>query len=324
MVASSQFDLNIFKNVDYRYILNGSITLRPDSSNGTKTDLYEVLRRVMMDLTTSDMHILQALAHLKFSTVVHLHHYAERYNDVFGQSVMANDLESLKHRVDKIHKCGLLFAWKVEYLSHDTTMHYTYYTLSPYAFKVLKNQLNFKDEYNDAIAATHFEDSIKYLAVNGVGCVLKKCKSISSWDIGKQTFWQEQRKKIHLFGRYVYNSGEGDSLLIIEPIRFGRDKFRLTEERFNEDMEERLTFLSNYVFSKVSHYNDVKVLFLCEDIQGIQNTVQIVAAKAEAMLAYSGFTIDLIPERTGGVSSGIVVSMPGAAPSFAERFVNLT
>lgn len=229
------------------------------------------------EITYSDMHLVSALADLKFATRDHIAEYLQYYRSK-GPDLVVSDgkrseyADNLTDRLKVLSKCGMVWKFTYTMTLGGKEIRRSYYTPSDSGYKVITRSLSFKEKY-DGIQCVHpIENVFGHLAVNSILPSFFKLPSFVELQSHESTFVKQKRVVLNLHQVVKFSDKTGrDRKVMIEPMRFNYNKARLREDHFERDINDRLLLCR--IFIENHRAKQPYVLFVCEDVQGVEKTL---------------------------------------------------
>lgn len=232
------------------------------------------------EITLSDLHLVTALADLKFATREILEDYLEYFarksgtlNVPYGKKNSSED--TLTYRLKTLSRAG--FIWKFTYESeiNKKLVKKSYYCPSSNAFKIIKRVLDYREKYDELLSVQPIENVFGHLSVNSVANTFTTLPAFVELQSHESTYIKEKRAVYDLYQVVKFKTKAGDhKKIMIEPLRFNFSTSRITENNHETALKERL-FLAEMFIRSYRPKHDPYIFFVCEDLQGIQKAIKL-------------------------------------------------
>jgi len=283
----------LVRNTGHKGITSAQI-LKGYMSKSEVIALYDI-----NTFTLSDLQIIKIIADNTFCTDNMLLSLLGMYRDNIENKKLAiyqdnNEISLLRSRLKIL--CKYLLISKFEfYPKTNTKESMTYYTVMPHGYHFIKNVLNYTERYDEYVAITPIEEVFSYLSTVNVCLYCKEnVANFISYKTDKQEYIKSLQSKNKFHGQIKFTSeGKKPVRLIIESPRYRFNEFRITETDWLNQIIYRFKSLNYYLENQIKRgEEETNILFVCEDMRGIQNTVKIVKRYIPNYIHRILYTID--------------------------------
>ncbi|MGE4282817.1 MAG: hypothetical protein AB7G87_03775 [Clostridia bacterium] len=257
--------------------------------------------------TDSDLQLAKIVAKNIFCTVpmlvkslAHFTKYKTKNNTIAIMNEYASESarQLLRGRLDVLVSANILnkyfFPVKKIRNGEEVSGNMGYYLVSPHGYNFLKRILNFNDNYDEYLSITPLEDVFKYLTTSTICQAFYEIPGFIDYNIDIPFYCKTQKKLTRIYGAVTLEKDDSKYKIIVEPVKFNFNQFRITQQEWEKFIHEHLEVLKAYLDGLLVKQKQFRVLIACEDIEGLQNSAKLIYQYLKDYLPYIYFTMDAI------------------------------
>lgn len=287
--------MDLIKKSTSPFIYHNEVNVEADKNNKnlSKDDVLFLYNQDTFVL--SDLHIVKMIAQYSFLTQIQIFSAIQAYLNKYPNIPLVKDVDGLRNRLRYLTKSALIRRYHFQALDKNKNQlkKQSYYCVSPHGYNYIKRIVNFKEKYNEYIAATPIDEVFKFLSTGVVIQALINKSSSITFTMNKQVYVKEIKSIYDIYGEIKNKVNNIDYRVLIEPFKLRYDKNRMTEIEWKNNLNERIDFIKTY-FSRYSADVSPYVIFSCEDLEGLKQAMKIIKDPLEDYLDSIYFTTDAI------------------------------
>lgn len=247
--------------------------------------------------TVSDLFIVMGAAKLHLADMQSLEAFISWHKSKFSDISTIPSPDMVKQRMVQLTRNGLMNRFILN-LNNGREYESSYYTASNLGFSITRSILKYRGGYDDMVSFEGADDVVKQLGVNSILMHFMEYDTLVDFSCNKQSYDKENGK--HRFFAYAKTLvNDVENVILIEPIHYRFDDKRINSQIALKELKERLSFIENKTKEIEASGKKVKVIFSCENREGLTRAMQRIAKLHNYLVDRAFFTTSSIVHTYG-------------------------
>ena len=286
----------------FKYSQDSDKVLESNAGAASKDNLVSAFH--LNIITISDLFICLAIAKLTVGTERMILSTINYMKTTYDKELAIPDVTSAEHRLRDLVKNG--FVYEFNYKRNDVSnKNQRFYTLTTHTYQFLNTVLKYDESYDQFFSITPLDEVVKYLAANSVLTkLLDISKSVEEFVTKDKIFLRDSRAVEFFYGKVkttvVRNGVEKKFVLFIEPVYYNYNKRRISQEKFEANLETRMNVINALVDSTMASKRKPVLLIVAENREGMTRIMEYMAKKNPTVCQqFMYFTTEYLVNKFG-------------------------
>lgn len=262
--------------------------------------------------TVSDLLIAKIAAKYVYSSEIHIkkaiEHFHKTAKDDDRVALISIDeyQRGIKSRLGQLCKADILKRYMYQaFKEYGELRPQSYYFVSAHGYNYIKRIVNFKGNYDEYLAIRPIEEALSYLSVNTVISSFYEYDSFKGFENDVSFYSKDKQSKASIYSIVETEVNGLKYKIYLEPLKFNFNDNRISKNEWKENIIERLEILKEAVLKDKDNNSIKYIMFICEDIKGVQIAVTYVREYLADIKGICLFTTDGVV-FTSGLERSIV------------------
>lgn len=287
------------------FMYHDRIDLVQDKINNSLSKEEVVLLYERNFFTISDLLIAKIVAKYVYASELHVKKAIKYFHETAAEDdkvglISADEADkALKGRLEQLCKADIIKRYRYQALKEYGELKLqSYYFVSPHGYNYIKRIVNFKENYDEYLAIRPIEDVFNYLSINTVISSFYEHNCLKKFENDVPFYSKDKRIKTNIYSIVETEANGVKHKIYLEPLRFRFNDNRISKNEWKENIIERLGILKEAVLKH--NDNSIKyIIFICEDIKGLQIGVSYVLQYLQDIKDICLFTTDGVVFTSG-------------------------